>query len=64
MVLLRLRRAALAFLRPRQLLETPVKLLYLPAYLDGIDDHFPVQVRRQVVGYHPFNAAVRGDQLE
>lgn len=59
-----LRCAALIFFRAGQLFEAAMKFLYLPAYLHRIIDHFPAQMRKQAVGYHPFNAAVRGNQLE
>ena len=63
-VALGLRLAALALLRARELLEAAVKSLHLPAHLHGVDDHFPRQVRGQVIGEHPFNAAVCGNQFE
>ena len=56
--------AALAFFGPRQLLETVMKLLHLPAHLYCIDDHLPRQMRGQVLGNEPFNVAVRDHQLE
>ena len=52
--------AALALFGPRQLLETAVKFLHLPAHLHGIDDHLPRQMSGQVVGNDPSNVAVRG----
>nr|WP_162549645.1 hypothetical protein [Hymenobacter nivis] len=41
-----------------------MKPLHLPAYLYGIDNHLPIETGRQVMGYHPLNAAVCGNQLE
>lgn len=64
MVALRLRFAALALLRTRQLLEIAVKLLGLPADLDCLHHHFPVQICSQVLDNHAVNTAVYGNQLE
>ena len=56
--------AALALFGLRQLLEAVIKLLLLPAHLYGIDDHFPRQMRGQVIGNNPLNIAFRGHPLK
>ena len=48
----------------RQLLEAAMKLLHLPAYLCGINDHFPRQMRGQAIGNKLFNVTVRDHPLE
>ena len=56
--------AALALLRPGQLLEAAVKFLHLPTHLYGLNHHFAGQMSSQMVGNDPFNVAVCGHQLE
>ena len=60
MVALRRDPLAWAFLPPRQVLEAAVKRRHSPARQHGLNHQFTRQVRRQVVGNDPFNAAVRG----
>ena len=44
--------------------ETAMKFFYLPPHLHGIHDLLARQLRDRVIGDDPFNATVRGNQLE
>lgn len=64
MVALGLGLAARTLLGAGQLLETTVKRFHLPAPQPRVDDHFPRQLRGQVISNYPVNAAVWGNQLD
>ena len=56
--------SALAFFGAGQLVETAVKFFYLPPNFNGINNLLARQLRDRVIGDDPFNATVRGNQLE